>query len=501
MRKLTAGNKVNFTVFTIIIIVIIALLIVCLRYVMGIDRTVYQIEANTFVYDSENVPVLIENGGTMQAKWDGNYHIDTNDGLTYNVGEQSVMYNKSSGKVNLYGKMYQVMADASVQTLSGQSEFVNFSEDRFYKLADRKYLIMSDSIRNEQDTIETKRYLLVILDKVGNTLLLNNEINAKTINPMKLVTPSFTFDIANEKLIFGEDEIDLTKIIGSTNLYEEKIEVADNNNGQNGQNNGGSTTINNNNNNSNNNNNNSQIIINGNVNNNNNNNGNNNNNNNNGNNNNGNNNGNNNDGNGGNNNTGNNEDENKTPLEKNVSLRSASSTSSSITVNYNILDPENKYQTVYIYLDSDETGTIALDKNETSYRINGLSPNTDYTITMGVREIMDDGTINEKVEDTLLVRTKKVSTNISITRVSLSNIYFNLKMDQNYILDSADVVLYVDGSEVGRQSVDISSSTSSNGWTSSFEYEYGNEIVIRLENAIYDGNLVNVDVQAKMRNY
>ena len=94
MRKLTAGNKINFIVFAIIIIVIIVILIACLRYVMGIDKTVYQIEANTFVYDSENVPVLIENGGTMQAKWDGNYHLETTDGMKYNVSPQSVLYNK-----------------------------------------------------------------------------------------------------------------------------------------------------------------------------------------------------------------------------------------------------------------------------------------------------------------------------------------------------------------------------------------------------------------------
>ena len=74
-------------------------------------------------------------------------------------------------------------------------------------------------------------------------------------------------------------------------------------------------------------------------------------------------------------------------------------------------------------------------------------------------------------------------------------------MDSNYLFDSADIVLYVDGNEIDRKSVDISSSTSSNGWTSSFDYQYGSEIVIRLENAIYDGNRVNVDVQAKMKNY
>ena len=472
MRKLTAGNKINFIVFAIIIIVIIVILIACLRYVMGIDKTVYQIEANTFVYDSESVPVLIENGGTMQAKWDGNYHLETTNGMKYNVGPQSVMYNKSSGKVSLYGKMYQVFSDASVQTLSGQTEFTNFSEDRFYKLADRKYLIISDSISNEQKNIQTKRYLLIILDKAGNTLLLNNEINAKTINAMNLITPSFTFDIANEKLIFGENKIDLTKIIGSTNMYEEKVEVADNKNENNNQNNGGTTIIQNSSSTSNNNNS-SQVIVNGNV----------------------------------NNNTGNvSEDNNEggvnnTPLDKNVSLRSATSTSSSITVKYNVIDPESKYQTVYINVDGDTSQTIALDKADTSYTITKLSPNTDYTITFGVREINTDGTISERIEDTLIVRTEKVSTNIDITRVTSSNIYFNLKIDPNYIYDSADIVLYVDGNEIERKSIEIETATSTNGWTNSFKYEYGSEIIIRLENVIYDGNSINVDIQAKMKNY
>lgn len=480
MRKLTSGNKINFTVFAIVIIVIIIILVVCLRYVMGIDKTIYQIEPNTFVYDSENVPVLIENGGTMQAKWDGNYHLETTDGTSYNLGPQSVMYNKSAGKVSLYGKMYQVFSDASVQTLSGQTDFINFSEDKFYKLADRKYLIISDSISNEQKSIQTRRYLLIILDKAGNTLLLNNEINAKTINPMSLITPSFTFDIANEKLIFGENKIDLTKIIGSTNKYEEKVEVADNNNQNNNKGNGGTTIIQNSSSTSTNNNS-SQIIVNGNGNTNSN-------------------------GSINNNNSsssGDNNEEgvNNTPLDKSVSLRSATATSSSITVNYNVVDPESKYQTVYINIEGDISKTISLDKADTSYTVTKLSPNTDYTITFGVREINTDGTISERIEDTIIVRTDKVSTNINITRVTSTDIYFNLKMDSNYIYDSADIVLYVDGNEIERKNVEIATSTLSEGWTSSFKYEYGSEIIIRLENVIYDGNLINVDVQAKMKNY
>ena len=500
MRKLTSGNKINFAVFAIIIIVILAILIICLRYVMGLDSQVYQLEANTFLYDSQNVPVQLDNGGTMQAKWDGNYHIETEDGSSYNVGPQTVIYNKTTAQVNLYGKMYQVFSDASVETLSGSTEITEFYEDRFYKLADRKYLIISNNIKNDTETISTKRYLLIILDKAGNTLLLNNAINAKTINPMKLVTPSFTLDVANEKLTFNDNEdIDLTQILGTTNQYEESIQMADNENEENEQGEQGATanppsqsttttesTTNNNS---------SQIIINGNIENNG------------------------NIGSTGNNlyvylfgdtgNTGDSNNDNNnnsggvnnTPLEKSISLRSSVATSSTITVNYNVTDPESKYQTVYILIDGDISRTIALDKSKTSYVVTGLTPNTDYQITMGAREINSDGTISENIEDVMTVRTNKINTSLSITRVSLTNIYFNIKMDSNYAFDSADVVLYVDGEEKERKSLDITSATSTNGWTSSFNYEYGNQIIIRIENAIYNGSFVTTDIQAKIGNY
>ena len=45
------------------------------------------------------------------------------------------------------------------------------------------------------------------------------KINLKTITPTKLSTSEYTFDIANEILKFGELNIDLKKIIGSTNQY------------------------------------------------------------------------------------------------------------------------------------------------------------------------------------------------------------------------------------------------------------------------------------------
>ena len=94
MRKLTAGNKVNFTMFAFIIIVIIVLLVIFLMQVLKADRQVYQIESNTFLYDSEYNPVELENVATMKLEWDGNYHIKTQEDESYDVGEQVVIYNK-----------------------------------------------------------------------------------------------------------------------------------------------------------------------------------------------------------------------------------------------------------------------------------------------------------------------------------------------------------------------------------------------------------------------
>ena len=127
LRKLTAGNKINFAMFALIVIVIIVLLVIFLMQVLKADRQVYQIDDNTFLYDSEYNPVELENTATMKLEWDGNYHIKVPGNENYNAGEQVVIYNKSTAQVDLYGKMYQVFEDATVETLSGNNPIISFA--------------------------------------------------------------------------------------------------------------------------------------------------------------------------------------------------------------------------------------------------------------------------------------------------------------------------------------------------------------------------------------
>lgn len=490
MRSLAAGNKKRFAIFAIIIIIIIILLITCLRLALNHEVEEYRIESNVTLYDSEYEPLQPEEAGTITKKWDGNYYLTLdNTNETYKLNPEVVSYNGNNSQVTLYGDVFKVLLDGQVEKYSKDTTIRNTSEDAFYKIADRQYLMISNSIKNESGSISTSKYLYIIIDKSGNTLLLNNEIYARTINPIVLSTSSYRFDIANEKLIVGNEEINLKDIIGSTNEYVEKEEEKDmdwqnlipeynggtsengSDNSGNGQNadgsvinnqggaqsgtnagtsgnagNGGDTIINN-----------------------------------------------------------SNSSTNQTPLSKSVSLRGAIATSSYIDIEYAVQDPQNRYQTVYAFVEAvGYENTIALDKNATTYRLTDLEPNTEYKITLGYKEITEDNEVVDNIEDVLSVRTTKINASIDITRVSTGSkkVYFNLKLDQNYAFDYAKIALYVDGIKESDMKVNLTEAVKTDGWSNVLSYEnYGSEITLQLEGTSHDGSVIETNIQAKYRNY
>lgn len=491
MRSLAAGNKKRFAIFAIIIIIIIILLITCLRLALNHEVEEYRIESNVTLYDSEYEPLQPEEAGTITKKWDGNYYLTLdNTNETYKLNPEVVSYNGNNSQVTLYGDVFKVLLDGQVEKYSKDTTIRNTSEDAFYKIADRQYLMISNSIKNESGSISTSKYLYIIIDKSGNTLLLNNEIYARTINPIVLSTSSYRFDIANEKLIVGNEEINLKDIIGSTNEYVEKEEEKDmdwqnlipeynggtsengSDNSGNGQNadgsvinnqggaqsgtnagtsgnagNGGDTIINN-----------------------------------------------------------SNSSTNQTPLSKSVRfIRGAIATSSYIDIEYAVQDPQNRYQTVYAFVEAvGYENTIALDKNATTYRLTDLEPNTEYKITLGYKEITEDNEVVDNIEDVLSVRTTKINASIDITRVGTGSkkVYFNLKLDQNYAFDYAKIALYVDGVKESDMDVNLTQAVKTDGWSNVLTYEnYGSEITVQLEGTSHDGSVVNTNIQAKYRNY
>ena len=547
MRNLTAGNKMKFTMFTFIVIVILAIIIGGLMIVLGNEKEKYQVESTAFIYDSNYDYIELENAAVISKKWTGNYYLKENTTKKeYKLGENVVSYDANKKSINLYGTFYQVLNGGDIKKLNGYNKVNSSSESRFYKIADRKYLIVADSIYNDIGSIDISNYLIIVMDKSGNALLLNNQIDVKTINEIKLTTKDFTFDVANEKLIFNNEEINLKKIIGSTNEYvakeeenvieEEKEEEKQSEQAQNPViiSGGGTTTnidtttstiINNseannsqvnnsqvnnsevnnseannsqsstNSESSNNKNNNSEIV------------------------------------------SKLNEwtdnvkrafeavfnksdddstSEDGSGLSKSIVLNKVDSGTTHININYTVNDPDGEYNVVYVKIleGTNLIKTISLDKNGNTCKIEDLKPGTNYTIEMGYRIIYSNATTVDAVEDSMVVKTNKLSEDLKFIKVTSDRIYYNLKLDGSYIYGEGSSVnpkirVYINDSTDYIEEIDITSSKINSAITASGYTGYidndsikdANYITIKLEDTYYNGSMVKTNLKAKMVNY
>lgn len=450
MRSLKVGNEKKFLTFALIIIVIVVLLIVCLKQVLGVSKPIYTVDSDTFLYDIENNPIKLEKDALIEKRWNNDYCLKIEDKYI-TLGKQTITYDTSKEIINLFGKMYRIFNDASVEKIDGYNDIPDVKEDKIYKLEDRKYLIVGSSITNDISNLNTENYLLIYLDKSGNALLMNNELNLKTIKPIIIRTKTFSFDVPNEKLLVNDKEIDLKKIIGSTNIYKEKEKIVDSSKTNGTIQNGtiqGAQNINNSNNN---------ISV--------------------------------------------DSDNTYVELERNISVKELNPGSTYFDLSYNVQDPENRYETVYLLIEGDINKTISLDKSLTSYRVIGLTPNVEYKVVLGAKEINNLGERLDITSDIFYVRTLKLTTELRIKKVTTSNIYFEFIMDQGYPLDSLDIVLYTDGKEEDRKTLNFENTTLINSYTGSFNYVYGNEIVLRVENAKYNNLEVLTNIETKFKNY
>lgn len=219
MRKYNNKMKKTMIIIGILFVVIVIIFSLFLKKAIDIDKTFYEIDSGAILFDNEQNKIVTSNSGIIKVRWGGDYYLTYNDDY-YKLGSHSVIYDASSGDINLYGKYYEVLKNGEVEVIEGENIIKSSVNSKFYKLADRKYLIIDRVIESSDSSFVTSNYLMIHLDKLGNATLLNDKTSYKTIQPTILKTSSFAFDIANEKINFGDDNIDLKKIIGSTNEYD-----------------------------------------------------------------------------------------------------------------------------------------------------------------------------------------------------------------------------------------------------------------------------------------
>ena len=468
------NNTGLFVLFSFLVILIIALFGYGLYNTLSFDNTVYDVAEGSFTYDYDYNYVSLSTPASMQQRWDKNYYLKMSDeNKVINLGDDVVVYNKNDYKLYLYGVNYQVKLNGDVIHSNSLVEISRTGAPTFFKLDDRKYLITGKSIKSEVKGVSTKDYLIVDIDKSGNALLLNHELNIKVLSTLKLVTSDFVFDVANERLLVGKEEnvIDLKKINGSTNQYVEPTFDDKENTIINPVTGGEGTTQNNNNNN------NSKgvsssggsvsgVVVNG------------------------------------------SNSSEKLNIVKSAFLSSVTPYTSYIDVGYSISDPKNEYSSVFLLVErvgSEENPVkIILNKNSTKYRVRGLLPNSEYKISFcySYPNPSNVDVLIDEVANVVSTRTKSTSTRIVINKLSGKSVYFTVYYDPSYAFDSANVVLYSDNNNMGTVTVDSTQASSTKGFSGviTADMSLGYEVILRLENCVFQGEDVAIDIQTKFVN-
>lgn len=218
MRKYDIKNKRNIGIIIIISIVIIIMFSLFTKLFLNRDRNEYKVSPDTLVFDIDRNIIKSTDNSIIKTKWNKEYYLIQNQESS-KLGKSSITYNNDSGEIKLYGRYYEIGSGDEINITSGETTIKSSVLTKFYKLEDRKYLVIDKEIKTADSLLSTTDFLLVDLDKVGNATFTNHKVNLKSFSKSTIVTSNYTFDVANEILTYGSQKIDLKKIIGSTNTY------------------------------------------------------------------------------------------------------------------------------------------------------------------------------------------------------------------------------------------------------------------------------------------
>lgn len=440
MRKYDIKNKRNIGIILAISLLIIIMFSLVITNFNNRDKNEYKVEEKTIVFDKDKTIVKTDSPAIIKTKWNKKYYLIKNK-ENIELGNTAITYNEESGVLKLYGKYYEITSGDEINITSGETTIKSTALTKFYKLEDRKYLLVDKEISSSDGLLTTSDFLMVDIDKVGNATLTNHKVNLKAFSSTTLVTSNYTFDIANEILTYGSDKIDLKKIIGSTNNYtKEELEPEEDEASQNNTSSDGVTTVTDNTQNTTNNqdkqegnttntNNNSQKVI-----------------------------------------------EEVKKATKRTSIIAVSSTINKIKVDYVIYDPKKEYSSVYMEVkrnDSSIVDTIYLGSNETSYEIsNNIFPNTDYELTFKYSYIDEDNNLHTETFDKVNIKTKKPSISLKVTRTSQNKIDYLITSDNTYPITSGLLTVIKNGEVIKTEEITINGNTIGSTYIPLLEDDY-----------------------------
>lgn len=430
MRKLNSKNKLLILGLSIFTFLVLSAVCVFIIFKIKDYNVKYDVSSISYLYNKDKELITVKNNSYIKKDFIGNYYL-VQDKKKVSLGNKVVIYNSSTGEMKLLGTFYEVLDNGETKKYTNENIFSALS-NKIFKISDRKYLLTGKVIKSEDDLLNAENYLLVDLDKVGNSYVYNNVISYKSFGVLNLKLGNFTFKTNEEKLVYDDKEFDLAKISGSTNeyfnkKYEEK--KPDNNGTDNVYPDNNYTFINNI----------HQTITN-----------------------------------------------NKYVTHKTMVLDSKSD-SNSITVSYMVYDPLTEFTSVYIVvkLGDLEVGRYTVDHSSTTYDIKGLLPGQEYTLEF-YYDFKDNGNVVSQKFDEIKVKTKSVNGQITLDKVSANSVSYILKVDGS--IDYAKANLYIDDVLVATDSNLNLELAKNGGYTGLFSYSgVGKVAKIVIEDATLNG--------------
>lgn len=431
-------NGKMFAVLAIIIIAVVALFAFFLYRYTQYDKTEYEVFEGSVVYNEENEYIKVEGEAYLTQKINQNYYLyEEIDGevTKHKIGKNAVIHKEGDMYLYLYGPAYQILSTGDVEIVKGETKIVKSTPTKFFKLDDRQYLMVDPELKTvDSQILDTKEYVIINMDKQGNPSFSNHLVNFKTISQLIVSGSTFQFDIAFEKLIFEDKEVDLKNIIGSTNEYvepekeeeedlnDEKMQAIQDNISQSmdtvvgyydkyfndvikSVNNLTTSVVGSNNN--------AILAL--------------------------------------------NKNDVYYDFVKWLALKSVTPKVSTIEVEYSVFDPSDEYQVVYLVVDGPATPVDgndpdkkehALNKNDSKYIIRDLNPNTSYTLSLTYQKV---GSEEETYEDEVIVTTKKAGYNLQVYKISSEKtsvgvtekvtytLHYELTVDTEYLFTEAQI--------------------------------------------------------------
>ncbi len=218
-RKFRRGTWIVFCLLAVVIVAAFGVMSFAAMSTVAARAPSIPLEPGSVIYDSTGSPVEITQLSQVEKK-NGMYYLKQGDS-TIPLGTNTLAH--TPGGIQVFGGGYRVESDGSLYSLSDMDIFGGYSDGAFFKMKDRRYIMVGNRIQDTKRVFTAGEYIYIAMDMVGNARLYSSDMSLKTTQPTVVKSGVFTFDIANEHLTIGTQSIDMGPLIGTTNTYDSAI--------------------------------------------------------------------------------------------------------------------------------------------------------------------------------------------------------------------------------------------------------------------------------------